>query len=99
MIPYPAPAPTLNFTLLKEKLKAKGFKQLDIPHRDSFLRIGSRPWWGYAWPFYTRTVELVIVGHLVWFYEKKEVGWDAKLECRTWGKDQRSIDDLIETLL
>jgi hypothetical protein len=92
------PTPSLNFTTLKETLEAKGFTQLVIPRRDSFLRVGPRPWWGYAWPFYTRKVEVVIVGHLVWFYEKKEVGWNSKLEFKTWGSDQKSIDDLLETL-
>ena len=93
-----APAPVLNFTALKEKLEAKGFKQLDIPCRDNFLRLSPRPWWGLFWPFYTHVAEVVILCHLVWFYEKKEIGWNSKLEYKTWGKNQKSLEDLLETV-
>lgn len=89
---------SLNFTAIKDELEAKGFMQLEIPYRDWFLRISPRPWWASLWPFYRRLIEIVVVGHLVWFYEKKEAGWKAKLESKCWGRDQLSFERVLKTL-
>jgi hypothetical protein len=90
------PDEPLNFTVLKTKLEAKGFKQGTIPYCDYFSRkrkAGS--WWKFWLPI---SYELVIVRHLIWFYEKKEIGWDSKLEIKTWGRNQKSLEGFMETL-
>lgn len=90
--------PLLNFTAIKGQLVARGFEQLKSPYQDRFLRVAPRPWWRSLWPFYTRLVEVVIVGRMVWFYEKKEIGWRAKLESKCWGRNQLSFERVLKTL-
>jgi hypothetical protein len=44
-------------------------------------------------------VEVAVIGHLVWFYEKAEVGWaNTNTKLKTWGKNQQSLEGLLDTL-
>lgn len=83
----------LHYTELKAKLLALGFVQ-DKCFNDRFLRVAKHPWW----KFWLRGEELVVLGHLVWFYEKREDTWDSNGVVKCWGRSNASFDELVTTL-
>lgn len=85
----------LNFVALKQKLVAMGFKQRENPYCDHFKRCRRYPWWKF---WHNTDYELIIVGHLVWFYEKHEADWSSDSRIKTWGTDQTELETLLETL-
>jgi len=83
----------LHYTKLKAELEAKGFER-DKFHQDRFHRVTKFPWW----KFWLKESELVIVGHLVWFYEKTGSTSDSHSRVKCWGRSTASLEGLMENL-
>jgi hypothetical protein len=84
----------LHYTELKAKIEAMGFVQ-DKCFNDRFHRVKKYPWWKRFW--FHRS-ELVILGHLVWFYEKTEADLDSNASFKCWGRSNASFNELLESL-